>query len=184
MTDHGLTSQQEAFAQALARGMSQADAYREAYPKAKAWKAQAVHVAGSKLMANTKVSVRVSDIRAAGAVRAELDVAALIEESRRLAMSDIAGICKPDGTIKLPHELDAQTRAAVKSFKITKDGIEYTFWDKNAAIDRLFKHAGLYEKDNEQKTNPLDELARALAGNVVAPGKPVPGLEDDDDAAD
>lgn len=37
MTDKPLTPGQEAFATGIAAGLSQAEAYRQAYPKAKAW---------------------------------------------------------------------------------------------------------------------------------------------------
>lgn len=59
-----LTSQQEAFAQAVASGKSQSDAYRSAYPKSLKWKPDSVWQQASKLMADTKVSTRIDSIRA------------------------------------------------------------------------------------------------------------------------
>lgn len=59
-----LTTRQEAFAQAVASGKSQSEAYREAYPAAAKWKSDAVWSAASRLMANSKVSARVEAIRA------------------------------------------------------------------------------------------------------------------------
>lgn len=59
-----LTSQQEAFAQAVASGKNQADAYRSAYPKAQNWKPNSVAVNASKLMADANISLRVDAIRA------------------------------------------------------------------------------------------------------------------------
>ena len=50
MARSGLTSKQEAFAQAVADGMSQADAYRAAYNTEK-FKPEALWVNASKLMA-------------------------------------------------------------------------------------------------------------------------------------
>jgi phage terminase small subunit len=154
--EHGLTPQQELFAQEVAKGRSLAQAYRAAYPRSEKWKADSVHQAASKLMADSKVSPRVDALRAAAADRAELDAAEIIREVRRLATSDIAGIMHPDGRVKLPHELDPATRAAVASFKIDEYGrIEYKFWDKGPALDKAMKHLGLYEVDNAQKTAPL-----------------------------
>lgn len=89
---------------------------------------------------------------------------------RRLKAMGIRRITKPNGTLLLPHELDADTAAAIKSFEIDKDGaIKYVFWDKNSAMERLFKHKGLFELDNKQKADPLADLLGALKGNVVGP---------------
>lgn len=59
-----LTPQQEAFAQTVASGKSQSDAYRSAYPKSLKWKPDSVWQQASKLMADTKVSTRIDSIRA------------------------------------------------------------------------------------------------------------------------
>ena len=56
-----LTPQQEAFAQAVASGKSQSEAYRIAYPGSEKWKPEALWANSSALMA--KVSVRVYAIR-------------------------------------------------------------------------------------------------------------------------
>jgi hypothetical protein len=37
--------------------------------------------------------------------------------------------------------------------------------DKAAAMEKLFKHLGLYERDNEQKTDPLKALLMRVASN-------------------
>jgi len=57
-----LTAKQENFAQAIADGMSQADAYRSAF-NAENMKDNSIHVNASKLMADTKVSLRVEELR-------------------------------------------------------------------------------------------------------------------------
>jgi phage terminase small subunit len=82
-----------------------------------------------------------------------------LQETARLAFSDIGRIIGPDGKVLLPNELDDDTRAAVSSFKIDEYGrIEYKFWDKNNASERLFKHQNLY-KENNEGTRPLTQVA-------------------------
>lgn len=147
-----LSQQQERFAIEVASGKTQADAYRLAYPKAAKWKDEAVYVAGAKMMANGKVSVRVAELQAAAADKAVDEVLLIARENLRLAQSKISGIMHPDGRVKLPHELDPETEAAIASFKIDEYGrIEYKFWDKNSALERAAKILGLFKKDNEQK---------------------------------
>ena len=57
-----LTAKQEAFAQNVASGMTQADAYRTAY-NAVNMKQDSVHVNASKLMASAKITQRVAELR-------------------------------------------------------------------------------------------------------------------------
>ena len=170
--EHGLTQQQEKFAQGVASGLSQADAYRAAYPKSANWKDETVWQAASRLMANSKVSARVKSLADAVAERVMDEAALIVQENLRLAQYDIAGIMHEDGRVKLPNELDPATRAAVSSFKIDEYGrIEYKFWDKNSALERASKILGLFLKDNEQKTDPMAELARAIQGGSIGPVK-------------
>lgn len=62
MTQAKLTAKQEAFAQGIADGLGQADAYRMAYD-AEGMKENSVYVNASKLMKNAKVAQRVSELR-------------------------------------------------------------------------------------------------------------------------
>jgi phage terminase small subunit len=57
-----LTAKQEAFAQAVAGGMTQADAYRSAY-SAENMKSAVIDVKACELMKNGKVSVRVASLK-------------------------------------------------------------------------------------------------------------------------
>jgi phage terminase small subunit len=59
-----LTAKQELFAQSIADGMTQADAYRTAY-SAVNMKADSIHVKASQLMADGKIAVRVKTLREA-----------------------------------------------------------------------------------------------------------------------
>jgi len=60
-----LTPKQEKFAQCVADGMSQADAYRTAYDCAPTTKASTVHSRACELMADIRVSCRVGALRQA-----------------------------------------------------------------------------------------------------------------------
>ena len=97
-----------------------------------------------------------------------IDNARTIFENGRVAFSDIRGLFNPDGTMKEPREWDADTAAAVRSVE-TRDlfgdggrkiGVvrKITLWDKNAALERLMKHLGMFKKDNAQP-NPHSNLS-------------------------
>lgn len=65
-----LTAQQEAFAQAIADGMSQADAFRHAYPKSLKWTPNALHPEASRMLASPKIAARIASLKAAIAEKA------------------------------------------------------------------------------------------------------------------
>ena len=62
MNDTKLTSKQEAFAQGIADGLGQADAYRTAYDT-KNMKDDSIYPIASKLMNNHKVATRVAELK-------------------------------------------------------------------------------------------------------------------------
>lgn len=51
--------------------------------------------------------------------------------------------------------------------KETKDGLEIKLHSKDGSLEKLFKHLGLYELDNKQKTDPLADLIRQISGSTV-----------------
>jgi len=172
--EHGLTPQQEAFAVAVAAGSNLSDAYRAAY-KAGRMTAKQINEEACKLAAKPKVTQRIRALQGAAADVAILSAARVLGEIAKLAHSDVSGIMHQDGRVKLPHELDDATRAAVASFEIDATGrIKYRFWDKNAALEKAAKHLGLYEKDNHQKTDTLQSLLDSLEWKVIGP-KPANG---------
>ena len=63
MTQDKLTAKQEAFAQAIADGMGQADAYRMAYD-AKGMKDSTIYSKASVLMSDGKIAARVAELKA------------------------------------------------------------------------------------------------------------------------
>lgn len=78
--------------------------------------------------------------------------------------------CGGDGharvVLKDSRHYSPQAKALYAGAKEGKYGIEVQMHDKGAAMEKLFKHLGLYERDNQQKTDPLASLlARVASGN-------------------
>lgn len=171
-----ITGPQETFAAGIAQGLSKAEAYRKAYPRAMKWKDEAVWAEASKLAANPKVSLRVQELLQKAAAANEVTVARVIREIARIGFFDIRKLVNPDGTPKPLHELDDDTAAAIAGLEVARVGnavigegevLKFKIADKNSALEKLSKHLGLYEKDNKQKTDPLAALIEGLRGNVV-----------------
>lgn len=79
-----LTPQQEAFAQAVASGLSQSDAYRKAYKVKPTTKAETSQANASRLMADSKVSARVAELRAPVAAKAQITLEGHLDDLKTL----------------------------------------------------------------------------------------------------
>jgi class 3 adenylate cyclase len=65
--------------------------------------------------------------------------------------------------------LSPTARALYAGVKRTKDGLQVLTHSQDAAREALMKHFGLYEKDNEQKADPLRELLKAIGSRSSLP---------------
>lgn len=84
-----LTSQQEAFAQKVASGLSQSDAYRFAYPRSKKWADKSVWSKASEM--SGKVSERIKELQAKANEKCLVTVESLVkhlDEVRQIALQD------------------------------------------------------------------------------------------------
>ncbi len=80
----GLSPQRERFAQAVASGLNQSDAYRAAYKVRAGTKPNSINVAASQLMANHNVAIRVAELRAPAAKKATITLESHLADLQRL----------------------------------------------------------------------------------------------------
>jgi hypothetical protein len=99
-----ITAKQEAFCQALLKGRSQSDAYRDAYNTKPGSTAGAIAVSASKLMADPKITLRIAELRGADAEAACWSRRQSIEALKDIALSDVF---KPTARISAIRELNA-----------------------------------------------------------------------------
>lgn len=132
------------------------------------YSAKSARQAGARMLSNVAVATILRKRSAELVASLELSTERSLRETARIAFSDPRKIMHADGRIKMPHELDEETAAAIASFEVSFDGtIKYKFWPKTTALDQAHKIQGHYEKDNKQKADPLAALLDSLAGNVV-----------------
>lgn len=85
--------------------------------------------------------------------------------------------CRGDGyardVIKDTRYLSPAAVQLYAGVKRTKDGIQVLTHSKEAFAEKLWKHLGLYEKDNEQKVDPLSLLLHRIANGNANGFKPV-----------
>ncbi len=79
-----LTQAQDHFARLIVEGKSQAEAYREAYPKSQKWADKALWNRASELAANSGVLGRVSKLRQEAAEKSVMTLDSHLKELERL----------------------------------------------------------------------------------------------------
>lgn len=148
-----LTPQREAFAAALAQGMTQAAAYRIAYPKSLKWKDASVWDTASKLAANPEVHQRVTDLVQKAASANEVTVERVLKELARLAFFDVAKLVGEDGRPLPISQIDEDTRRAVVGLDVATVGnaqqgmgevLKLKMADKGANLERLGRHLKMF----------------------------------------
>jgi glucose-6-phosphate dehydrogenase assembly protein OpcA len=78
-----LPYKQERFAQGVVKGLTQADAYRAAY-RAQNMKADTIHQAASRLMADSKVTARLAELRQPVAERVDMSIHAHVSRLAKI----------------------------------------------------------------------------------------------------
>lgn len=150
----------ELFAQALAKGGTQDEAYASAGYKPS-------RSAASRLSTNVNVLARVAELAERSADRAEIDIARVLKELVRLGTSDIRDGFNEDGRLKHPRDWSDAFAASVASIEVVSkpgdtdtDGnrtVEHVHkikvWDKNSALEKIAKHLGMFI-DHVEHTGP------------------------------
>jgi len=98
-------------------------------------------------------------------------------ECRRIALSDIIGMFKEDGSLKKITEIDENLRRAISSFKVESLNkgrgtraqeigtiTEIKLWSKDKQIENLMKHHGLFEEDNKQRELSVTDIMAIIMG--------------------
>ena len=163
-----LTPREAKFVQLVLAGETYMDAYRKTYAVGPNTGRLTIKTAAQRVAKRPLVAAALAEGHAKIADETLIERVQVIREIARLALADPRGIVDDKGRIKLLNELDDKTAAMVASFEITDmGGIKYKFHDKNAALEKACRILGLYERDNQQKTDPLTELLKSLSGNVL-----------------
>lgn len=129
-------------------------------------------VYASRLLRNVKVQKYLNYLRKKSSDGAIIDKTKVLNELCKLAFTNIKNYIEidEDGVIKfIPfNKIDVTKLAAIESIKVkenithSKKGTEYIqrttqfkLYNKDSALDKLMKHLGLYEKDNDQRKNTI-----------------------------
>lgn len=174
-----LTPQQESFATGLACGLSQAEAYRKAYPKSLKWKDKTVWEKASVLAGNGKVKARVKELAEQAAAKNEITVERVIGELAKIAFGNKRDLMRwgPGGVTLMPSEDISDDAAAMvqsveESTSMHGGSLRLKTHDKVKALELLGRHLGVFEKDNAQQNVPLVGVVK-LVGLTADDGESV-----------
>ena len=108
---------------------------------------------GAELLQKTSVQNAIKEALLEREKRTQITADMVIRELARIAFADMRTLYREDGSLKLPHELDDDTAAAiagVDTFEEMSGGAlaGYTRkvrrWEKTKALELLGKHLGLF----------------------------------------
>jgi phage terminase small subunit len=178
-----LTVKQEKYAQGLFAGMSQREAYKNAY-NCQNMTDKCIDEEACVLMANPKVSQRIAELTDILAVRNTITVEKILKELAKIGFADIKDYLQYK-TAKTVVDYDKTTGEPIIDYKqivdvidsadidgsviqeisISKDGtFKFKLHDKIAALDRMGKHLGMFTDKAEVQLNVTFEqlLKKAL----------------------
>lgn len=160
----------EAFAQGLARGLTQDAAYAEAgYKPSRA--------AASRLSTKVNIAGRVSEIMAAASQRSAKTLDDVLAEYERIAFTGLSKFVRidADGTPQIdlsrctPADLDLLSEIQTDSMKTPGDGggmilkVKVKPLDRLKALDKLAAYLGMGDKAANQSTDRLADAIASLA---------------------
>ena len=131
-----------------------------------------------RMLAKRNVANAVKDGTADLRRRSKVKAERVVEHAARIAFLDIGDVLDlavSDFRPLPPREIPQDVRRAIQAVKVTRrrlrsrgdedyevESVEYKLPDKNAALDKLFRHLGLY-----QDLPPLEVLLAALPPDIV-----------------
>jgi phage terminase small subunit len=172
-----LPTYKEKFARLVAEGSTYAEALRKSHPKAKKWKDNTVWINSSKLMADTKVQLRVEELQHETAKRNQATLDEVLNEMASWLRFNPKSIANDDGSIKDLAEMSDDEAKCIVSFDVQElwsgggedrrqVGVikKIKVVDKRAVSDQFLKKFGAYVTNINVKTDNLDHIEDLLDG--------------------
>lgn len=134
---------------------------------------------GQRLLKNVEIASAIKEAMDLRANSVQITAERVLLEVARLAMYDPRKFFNASGELLGIHDLDDDTAAALAGMDVMElpEGLgsvkKIKLVDKGPNLERLMKHLGLYERDNEQKVDPLTALLHGIATRNAGAFMPV-----------
>ncbi len=151
-------------------------------------------------MQDPRIQAEIQRLTAAKVARASMDADEVVEQLANIIRADISdvltwgmaevedaeglpvtlpngqAIMRPTISIIDSSRLPRSITGAIAEVSMTDKGtFKVKMHDKSAAIEKLMRHLGMFEKDNKQKADGLVELIQAAQGSAL----PIAGADDE-----
>ncbi len=156
-----LTIKQEKYAQGLFMGLTQREAYKQAYD-AENMSDEAIDVEACRLAQNPNVALRLEQLNNELRLRNMVTVERIVTEYAKLGFFDPRNLFNSDGSPKEITELDDETAAALAGLDVQEEyegtgkdrkfigyTKKYKLTDKKAALDSMSKYLGMFTDKTE-----------------------------------
>lgn len=160
-----LTVKQKLFGDEYLKDFKGGPAYKKIYKCS----AKAAEANASRLLKTTRMQGYLQ--RKVANIQAETEISAseVLKECNRIAMADPIHAYNADGTFKRIQDIPIDLRRCIagleteevftgKGKKRQQTGriVKLKYWSKDKQTEHLLRYKGLFEKDNEQQTGPLN----------------------------
>lgn len=143
--------------------------------KTAGYSAKTAYSQGGRLLKNVEIQRSIADRSKSVAKKYELTTDLVVKSIVQELTFDPAKLYAAGGQLKDITELDEDTRMALASVEFEQLGSQdapvfvrkYKWAQRQGAREQAMKHLGMFEKDNEQKVNPLDALPREMLVAIV-----------------
>ena len=117
---------------------------------------------GFENLGKPEIQEKLQELMQSRSERTQITADRVLQEVAALAFTNMTDLVSSANanSIKLENikDLPANTQAAIKKIKVGQYGLEVELHSKDGALDKLMKHLGLYEKDNEQAKPQIDKV--------------------------
>jgi phage terminase small subunit len=158
-----LTPKEERFVEEYLVDLNGTAAYRRAFPRSKPGSARTL---AARLLAKVHIRAAVRKRRQQVEQRTQVTAERVVRELARLAfadLGDVADLSDPDQP-RLKRHIPPAARRALQEVARTRHGVKIRLADKQAALDKLMRHLGLY-----QDLPPLEVLLGLLPAELAGP---------------
>lgn len=122
-------------------------------------------VAGSRLLSDVNVQAEIQRLKQELQVSTKISAERVVTELAKIGFSNIQDFLEPGNNLIDLTSVDADKAAAIGSIKRvevetefgTRITTSFQLWDKVSALEKLGKHLGVFEADNNQK-RPLIQV--------------------------
>lgn len=133
-----------------------------------------IRITGWQMLQDPEVQAYIEELQAEAALRCQITKDEWLLEWKKLGFSNIRDYMEDDHSIKNlarvknPEAIKTIKKTVTVSEFDTKTTVEFALHDKPTALINIGKHAGFYEKDNEQ-SKPLISIPAPVIYNNAPP---------------